>query len=228
MWHPQDCVEPDDQLKRDAEWHISVEDRNTPWINNFLNAAVARKPIKSFIEIGCGTSTMRSIGRERGMDVIGYDTNPVAAPIALARHNIEIQPCLWGHDTLSKKYDLVVCISTLEHVPDPNGLIHEIATYCKRHGSVAFVSVPFTCKRSQWHFRLEPVPKDISNPYYLSDVHIYHFSRHGFEQMSWRHGATKVDFFRADGSGTGWNSKTAHRPFPVSKLRPILKDGRHC
>lgn len=195
FWHPQIYTEPDDQLRRDAEWHITVEERNTRWVNNFLNAALAKKPIKSFIEIGCGTGTMLSIGRERGLDVIGYDTNPYAAPIAKARHGIDIEARLWDNQTLARKYDLVVCISTLEHVPDPNGLVHEIATYCRRHRSAAFISVPFTCERDQWHFLLEPVPKDLSNPYYLSDVHINHFSRGGFEQMCRKHGATTVEYF---------------------------------
>lgn len=195
FWQPQIYIEPDEQLQRDAEWHITVEERNSRWINNFLDAASAVRPIRSFIEIGCGTGTMLDIGRKRGMDVIGYDTNPYAAPLARSRHGIEIETCLWSHTTLSKSYDLVVCISTVEHLPDPNALMREISLYCKAHGSAAFVSVPFMYERSDWHFLLEPKPKDIKNPFYLSDVHINHFSRFGFEVMCRSHGATKVQYF---------------------------------
>jgi len=195
MWHPQIYVEPDDQLRRDAEWHVTVEERNERWGTNFLNGIQHVKGATSFIEIGCGTGTLMAQARQRGMKVIGFDTNPYAPPIARERHNIEIETELWAHDTLAEKYDVVVCISTMEHVPDPQGLMREIATYCRQHNSAAYISVPFMVEREDWHYLLEEKPSTIQNPLYLVDVHINQFSRKGFETMARNEGATVVEFF---------------------------------
>jgi len=195
FWHPQIYTEPDDQLQRDAEWHISVEERNSRWGNNFLNGALSKGEIKSFIEIGCGTGTLIAQGRDRGLKVIGYDANPYAPAIGRERHGVEIQSIYWAHDTLSEKYDLIICISTMEHLLDPQSFIAEIATYCRRHKAAAYISVPFMVERDDWAYLLEATPQEIANPLYLVDVHINHFSRKGFEMLCREAGATSVEYY---------------------------------
>ena len=195
FWHPQVYVEPDDQLKRDAEWHISVEERNARWADNFLNAALQKAPIQSILEIGCGTGTLLSRARDRGLRVTGHDTNPYVAAIARERHNLEISNAIWTQDTTDEKVDLIVSISTLEHLTDPRSLLSDIAAYCKRHGSQAYLSVPFISERKDWGYLLEETPKEIANPFYLVDVHINHFSKKGFAMMCAAAGATTIEFF---------------------------------
>ena len=195
FWHPLIYTEPDDQLKRDAEWHISVEERNTTWANNFLDAIKYKEPIASILEIGCGTGTLMSLARERGLKVHGHDTNPYVPQIALRRHNLRIDTSYWDRGSTDEKFDLVVSISTFEHLPDPQYLLAEIAAYCKQHGSAAFISVPFMVERDDWHYLLEPEPKEIRNPLYLVDVHINQFSRKGFEIMARNAGATHIEYY---------------------------------
>ena len=115
---------------------------------------------------------------------------------AKKRHNIEVHQHLWNSDTLTEKYDLVLCISVMEHLSDPLALMREIAIYCKRHGSIAFVSVPFITEKEHLpSFLIEPVPLAPSNPLYHVDVHINHFSKKGFESMAKTAGAIDVMYY---------------------------------
>jgi len=195
FWHPKVYEEPDDQLQRDADWHITVEERNTIWANNFLDAALHKQPIQSILEIGCGTGTLLSVAKEKGIKIAGYDTNKYVVPIAKERHDVDVNCSIWTPESLNEKYDLVVCISTVEHLEQPQLLLRDISKYCQQWNSKAFISVPFMVERQDWHYLLEEIPQEISNPLYLCDVHINHFSRKGFEQMAHACGATEVEFF---------------------------------
>jgi SAM-dependent methyltransferase len=181
--HPQIYKEPPEQLLGDAKWHISVEQRNQDWAEKFFDAAQKKRNIRSVIEIGCGTGSFLSVAKSRGMAVYGHDTNPHVPAISLERHKIKVDPSIWTEVGTAERYDLVVCISLFEHIPDPRHLIAEIATYSRRTGAAAFISVPFATERNQWAQLLIDNPV-AGNPLYLSDVHITHFSRKGFELMA--------------------------------------------
>lgn len=195
FWHPQIYSEPDDQLRRDAEWHVSVEERNQKWGTNFLNAIEHVKGATSLVEIGCGTGSLLAQATARGMRAVGYDTNPYVVDIARSRHCVEVRSELWSRDSIAEKFDVVVCISTLEHLTQPLSLMREIAAYCRRVGAAAYISVPFMVERSDWHYLTEETPSVIQNPLYLVDVHINQFSRKGFEMMASMSGASSAEFF---------------------------------
>ncbi|MEO1553319.1 MAG: class I SAM-dependent methyltransferase [Pseudomonadota bacterium] len=190
--HPLIYQEPDDQLKRDAEWHVTVEDRNATWSGYFLDGVMERRSINSIIEIGCATGTLLSVARNRNVQVYGFDTNPYAKTIAWERHGIVIQNQLWNRNTIVKAVDVVACISVIEHLENPAALMNEIGAYCSRHGAAAFVTVPFVTERCDFDWLNVPVPKTIKNPFYLVDVHINHFSRKAFEKLARDAGATTI------------------------------------
>jgi SAM-dependent methyltransferase len=190
--HPQIYREPDEQLRADARWHVSVEDRNAAWARTLLDVAKARNPrLSAVVEVGCGTGTLLSVAKQDGLRVHGYDSNPHVRPIALERHGIAIDSGWWtGADPA--RHDLVVCISTLEHLTDPKALAMEIVRYVNRTGAEAFVSVPINSEPSAWPDYLDPDPK-AGNPLYLCDVHLTHFTRKGFETLLRSVGATQFE-----------------------------------
>jgi len=193
---PQVYMEPVDQLQRDAAWHISVEERNTAWADRFFDAAFQKNPrIQSVLEIGCGTGTLLAVGAKRGLRVHGHDTNPYAPAIALERHGLVLDTTLWSNETAKEQFDLVVCISTFEHLTTPRALMAEIANYGRRTGAEAFISVPFGTERDAWTHLLEAVPTAPTNPLYLSDVHINHFSHKGFQKMAADYRAIEMEPF---------------------------------
>lgn len=193
--HPQIYREPIDQLERDAQWHVSVESRNQGWANTFFDEALKMREIKSVVEIGCGTGSFLSVAKARGIKVYGHDTNPYVGQIAYERHGIAVDKELWNAQS-EQNCDLVVCISTFEHITTPFDLMMEISAYCKRTGASAYVSVPFATERHQWTSLIEQEIPVSGNPLYLSDVHITHFSKKGFEYMAHKSGARGVVYFK--------------------------------
>ena len=193
--HPQIYREPLDQLFRDAQWHISVEERNRPWANEFFDAALKKRDIRSVIELGCGTGTFLSVAKSRGITVYGHDTNPHVPTIARERHGITVDSSMWTATSCTTAYDLLVCISTFEHLVEPRALMAEIATYCRRTKAAAYISVPFATERTHWDQVLVAKP-ELGNPLYFADVHLTHFTKKGFEMMAGHYGATELTYFK--------------------------------
>jgi len=186
-------------LQRDALWHIEVEERNSRWGRNLFAAVAEKRRIESVLEIGAGTGTVLAVAKDLGYRVYGFDANPHVRPLASERHDIDILGGYWTSKTLDDSVDLVLCISVLEHLTEPLSVLREIGEYCKVHGAAAFVSVPFVTEEDNWHWLLQESVNDPANPFYLSDVHITHFSRRGFELMAELAGASIVEYF-----GKGW------------------------
>lgn len=102
--------EPDAMLQEHAQWHVSVEERNTRWSNNLLNAVLRRRPVASIIEVGCATGTLLSVAKSRGIEGVGFDLNRHAVRIGRQRHSLDLRDTLWTANTLAEKWDLVCCI----------------------------------------------------------------------------------------------------------------------
>ena len=193
--HPQIYREPSDQLARDAQWHISVEERNQGWANEFFDAALLKRDIRSVIEIGCATGTFLSVAKSKGISIYGHDTNPYVSAIAQERHEIIVDSSIWTSKSTLVSYDLLVCISTFEHLLDPRALMAEIADYCRRTKAAAYISVPFAFERTQWDQILVENP-EMGNQLYFSDVHLTHFTKKGFEALARNYGATEITYFK--------------------------------
>ena len=198
--HPQIYREPDDQLRRDAQWHVSVEERNSGWAKELWDSAAQRRPdLRAVLEIGCGTGTFLRVGKDRGVAVTGYDSNPYVKPIAAERHGIVVDDGLWTADDPTR-FDMVVCISTIEHLTNPATLVTQISKYCKRTGAMCFLSVPFNAEKVSWTTFMTDTPK-LSDAIYFSDVHLTHFTRQGFESFLRRCGASRFEAARHGWSG---------------------------
>ncbi len=191
-------MEDDDKQRRDANWHLDVRERNEGWARNFLAAVKHKFPdIKSILEIGCGTGTLLNIAqKEYGMKVLGYDTNKHAIELGKQTYpDIPMVCDMWDQDTNSKKYDLIISISTFEHLAKPRQLFGEIADYCSRHGSAVYISVPYFERESWPELLQEDTASEPGTFLYLADVHVTHFTKRGLVTMAGQFGAKSVSFF---------------------------------
>ncbi|MEQ8482870.1 MAG: class I SAM-dependent methyltransferase [Pseudomonadales bacterium] len=195
MMHPQIYRESDEKLQKDAEWHVSMEERNRGWARQFWDGVQAEFPkIRSVLEIGCATGSFLSVAQERGLTTRGHDNNPHVRAAARERHGIDVDMSLWSNATCVEKYDLIVAIMVLEHLVQPARLMGEIGAYCRRMGSAAYVSVPFNAERHHWPDYWVEKP-EAGNPLFLCDVHLNHFSRKSFELMASSAGARAIRRF---------------------------------
>ena len=195
---PSGYVEDDERQKIDAKWHLEVQERNEKWARNFLNAVRHKYPqVQSIIEIGCSTGSLLEVAQtEFGMRVVGYDTNRHAINAGCIEHpGLDLRHDLWSPQSFDEKYDLIVCISVLEHLTQPMPLMAEISEYCKKHSSAAFVSVPYF-ERDKWDLLLRTDPGDSpSSDLRLVDVHVIHFTKRGLVALAGHCGATSVTYF---------------------------------
>jgi SAM-dependent methyltransferase len=90
------------------------------------------------LELGCGSGSMAARlvrlgfrGRYTGIDIKDRFDRPAASTLPLTAEFVEIDAHAF---TPAEKLDLMLSVSTLEHIPDDAGLIARLPTFFKRGG----------------------------------------------------------------------------------------------
>ncbi|MGP1273076.1 MAG: class I SAM-dependent methyltransferase [Phycisphaerales bacterium] len=194
LFNPSGYTEDDEQLKRDLEFLKGVVERNIKASNDMFDALAQRgvKP-RRVLEIGGGTGTLLDVARSRGIDGIGYDVNPRAVAWGKETYGLDLRSEHWSADTDCGPFDLLVCISVFEHIPEPRGLFAEVARRCARENAHAFISVPYV-HRNRWHFIEDPDPFRQGTPFFDQDVHVIHYSPEGMATLAKQHGAVSAEY----------------------------------
>lgn len=197
MSNASDYVESEEQLERDLQWNLSVAERNKAATKQLFAALLtAGLEPKSVLEIGCGTGLLLSEAGKSGIKTLGFEINEHAVAYGRNTYGCDIRNEYWNADTVKDCYELVLCISVLEHIAEPRGLLSEIAKYCSAFGGNAFISVPFVNK-DKWHFLFDTNPLNPGTPFFDNDVHVTHFSSDGLEQCLREFGAKTTRFVKA-------------------------------
>jgi SAM-dependent methyltransferase len=112
---------------------------------NFLTGLIAKYPVRSVLEVGCGGCVLLERLREKGCHVVGVDPSPVARE-AGARKGIEVVVEPFPTARLKVKPDLIVQVDVLEHIEDPVAFLQAQMGYIDDTGLIV-VNVP-NCTRS--------------------------------------------------------------------------------
>ena len=144
-------------------------ERNEAWLASF--GAIADRIVDDIgpttvLDAGCALGMLVETLRERGVQAFGVDISPYA----IQNVHPSIQPYCWVGsltDALPQKYDLIVCIEILEHMPPEEGT-RAIANLCAYTEDILFSSSPSDFKEAT-HFNVQP-------PEYWAEQ----FARHGF------------------------------------------------
>jgi 2-polyprenyl-3-methyl-5-hydroxy-6-metoxy-1,4-benzoquinol methylase len=199
--NPSGYAETPEVLASDLRWHISVADRNKSAARRLFDklAEEGVKP-RSVVDIGCGIGSLLTVARDRGMRVVGYDTNLQTTDWGRENYKINLVGGYWTGDTDAGPVDLYLCISVCEHLMQPRTLIKDLCIAAARNKASLFISVPFV-DRSLWDFILDPNPYAKGTPFFDNDVHITHFSSKGLEKAMRDFGARNFTIVR----GGLWN-----------------------
>jgi len=190
FYNPSGYREDDIQLAKDLNWNISVIDRNIRYSQRLIPRLLELRPnAKRLLEIGCGIGTFLSVARDFLPQVIGYDTNHHATEYGKRVFNLDLRNEFWTAKP-AENYDIIACISVLEHLEHPRPLFEQLALAAKQSRGILYISVPFL-DRDKWHFILDPDPYQKGTPFFDNDVHVTHFSRKGILELAKQYGATQ-------------------------------------
>ena len=118
-------------------------ERSEHWLRFF--GAIADHLVRAIgpqavLDAGCAMGFLVEALRDRGVEAYGLDISEYA--ISQARE--DIKPFCWVGsvaDPLPRRYDLIVCIEILEHVP-PEVALRAIAGFCQAADDIVFSSSP--------------------------------------------------------------------------------------
>ncbi len=155
-------------------------------INGFLSAVsdlYAAAPAREVLEVGCGEGELcERLARLRPGRFVGTDLSPRILEVARGRHPglplaAQSATALGFAD---RSFDLVLACEVLEHLPDPEAALREIARVARHH---VILSVP---REPLWR------ALNLARGSYLADLgntpgHLQHWSRRGFVSLVSRH-----------------------------------------
>lgn len=176
FFNPSGYKEDEKQLEKDLAWNIGVIARNEEYARSLFSRLTSSHPeIRRVVEVGCGIGTALHIAeKEFGMKCCGFDVNSAAVTWGIGNFGLKLSDEFWNAKR-EIEADLITCISCLEHVEEPRGLLKEIAKRCVAKNSAAFISVPFL-EVHHWKYLDDPSPERSGTPFFDNDVHVTHFS----------------------------------------------------
>ncbi|MCX6026891.1 MAG: methyltransferase domain-containing protein [Chloroflexi bacterium] len=130
--------------------------RDEAWLGFFDGIAqriVEEIHPRTVLDAGCAMGFLVEGLRRRGVEAYGLDVSDYA----IAHVHPDLLPyCRVGSiaDPLPRRYDLIVCIEVLEHMPVDAGR-RAIANLCSATRDVLFSSTPFDYKEAT-HFNVQP------------------------------------------------------------------------
>lgn len=153
---------------------------------SFISRAAARSsPIgpARILDVGCGPATVLALLQARGFLVQGLDPSKEASDIARRRHGVDV--CVGTLDGTvfeGARFDTIILLHTLEHVPDPHHVLSEAGRLLSEKGRLV-IQVP----------NIDSLQFRVFGPrWYGLDVprHLIDYSRNSLVELLDRHGFT--------------------------------------
>ena len=103
---------------------------------------------KKILDVGCGGGILSESMAQRGAQVKGIDLGKAALSVArlhALESEVKVDYEIISTESLAEReageYDAVCCLEMLEHVPDPQAIIHACAKLVKPGGKVFFSTI---------------------------------------------------------------------------------------
>jgi len=131
-------------------------ERSPIWLNLFSQFAeriIRDIQPKTVLDAGCAIGLLVEALRQQGVEAWGVDISSYA----IENVHPDIQPYCWigsVADPLPRKYDLIVSIEVLEHMPQEEAE-KAVQNFCAHTDDILFSSTPYDYKEST-HFNVQP------------------------------------------------------------------------
>ena len=163
---------------RDAPLSERNFDRRLAWIE-------ARKPGGRLLEVGCAYGLFLERARQRGWDVMGIDIAEDCAREADAKFGIRVLAGDYLELDVSERFDVIVMLDVIEHMPDPVACVARSAELLAPGGWLVMetgnIASPWArLLGRRWHFIDPP-------------QHLVYFTRESMGEMLRGQGFDRVD-----------------------------------
>jgi 2-polyprenyl-3-methyl-5-hydroxy-6-metoxy-1,4-benzoquinol methylase len=200
----------------DEDYFLQCESRS---INAYFSLAVIRRHAQSgrLLEIGCSTGFFLNAAR-LNFEVEGVEPSNWARKYAEEQLKLKIAAAtLEAAHFPDAHFDVAVLNDVIEHVPDPAGLLREIARVTKP-GGLLYIVTPDSDSLSA---------RILGGRWWgLRPAHIYYFSRRTLAELAAKSGYTVLEassFGRIFSWGY-WLSRLTNYPRPLYRAVELLVD----
>ncbi|MGH2662870.1 MAG: methyltransferase domain-containing protein [Actinomycetota bacterium] len=172
-------------------WDSPASGGLASWIRSFLwrdslrLLQRLRPPSASLLDFGCGSGAFLALARDAGYRVVGMERDDSSARFAREIYGLQVN--VGSVREMRASFDAVTLFHSLEHVPHPRCVLHDLGTVLKPDG-VLLVEVPNV---ESWGARWFPsswegweIPKHVNH--FNREALIGAFIRSGFEVRSLR------------------------------------------
>ncbi len=201
---------------RDEDYFLQCEARS---MNAYLSLAVIRRHAQSgrLLEVGCSTGFFLNAAR-LNFEVEGVEPSKWARQYAQDQLKLKIAaPTLDAARFPDGTFDVAVLNDVIEHVPDPAGLLREVARVTKP-GGLLYIVTP-DCESLS--------AKILGGRWWgLRPAHIYYFSRRTLAELAVKNGfeVLEAGSFGRIFSWGYWLSRLTNYPRPLYRAVELLID----
>jgi ubiquinone/menaquinone biosynthesis C-methylase UbiE len=126
------------------------------------------KPGDRVLDVGCGRGHLVNALRQFGVDAEGIDLNPNAAQVAIVPHVQTMSATELQFSSAS--FDAVVSFHAIEHIPDIDAALAEMARVVRPTGKVLLV---YPAEPIRGVFAIPTAVILFGNPLKARDVHVH-------------------------------------------------------
>ena len=109
-------------------------------IYEYITDFIVLKPNSRILEVGCGLGSIMSCFHEKGYDVKGIDLKEEDIIFAKSK-GLNVEKNTVENLKKDEKFDLIILMRSLEHIPEPLFFIKRIRSKLNENGAL-FISVP--------------------------------------------------------------------------------------
>jgi len=139
-----------------AEWHEQAYQKK--WDLDLIKIVKTINPMaKTVLDYGCGIGSNGFLFHEAGFDVTLADLESFSLDFAkfiIKKYNLPINVIKIDKEDIKDKFDVILCLDTIEHVVDPKGLLEKLVSYLNPEGKL-FLTVVEPDPYHPMHFRVK-------------------------------------------------------------------------
>lgn len=144
------------------EGHKALREHQVDWIYENLPTDLK---LETALDVGCGAGYVPHLLKEKGLKMMGTDLSPAMIQNLKDLYGIDgVQGPFSANLVDNRKFDMISCITALEHMYDPSHEIKEMSK-CLNDDGILFIEVPDAEN-----------PRDDTIVDHLAFDHLWHFS----------------------------------------------------